>query len=138
MEHQLAVFIGAFALLLSILFGSQATIHLAIKFLPSSIGALSFTSVPASTLFDQYQQQIIMNTFAFTILPTATTQLIHRPTPSKNPSAHSFSQPCHVPTTGTTIFNNDQLPSFQLPPAQVRILQNAVSTAPQWSYPHSP
>jgi hypothetical protein len=31
MEHQLAEFIGAFALLLSILFGSQATIHLAIQ-----------------------------------------------------------------------------------------------------------
>jgi hypothetical protein len=174
-EHQLAEFIGAFALLLSILFGPQATIHLAIQgwlthirehqlvyaqlirtdpafgskvlalidrgvqlYFRACLDPLRQAGAERFLIFDQYQQQIIMNTFAFTILPTAIAQLLHRPTPTYSPSAHSFSQPRHASTTGTTIFNTDRLPSFQLPPAQVRILQNAVSTAPQWSYPHSP
>jgi hypothetical protein len=174
-EHQLAEFIGAFALVLSILFGPRAVIHIAVQGWLTHIRdnqmvytqlmradlafgskvlalidravQLYFRACMDSTrqaaaerllIFDHYQNQIIMNTFMFTTLPAAIAQLVTR-TPS---TAAGLSQagpaPTATPDRGPPVFNEGCLPSFRATPTQVALLQNRVSSAPMWSFPHQP
>jgi hypothetical protein len=88
--------------------------------------------------FQAYQTQIIMNTFAFTTLPASIAQLVSRPQAPVAAGTPTSSGPTTSVASGPPVFNPDRLPSFQANPDQVAILQNRVSSAPMWSYPHPP
>jgi hypothetical protein len=177
MEHQLAEFIGAFALLLSTLFGPHAPVHLAVQswlahirenqmvyaqlirvdttfgskvlalidraiqlYFRACLDPIRQAGAERLLMFDTYQTQIVMNTFAYTVLPAAITCLLLQSpsTGATSSSLHTNSSSTPTPVNGTPVFNMDRLPSFRVAPDLVSTLQNRVSTAPTWHHPHPP
>jgi hypothetical protein len=86
-------------------------------------------------MFDRYQNEIIMNTFTYTALPSAIAKLLAKPAPATQSSLSPAPVPSRLPSSGPMAYNFDPYPEFQLAIDQVAILQNMVNTAPLWMGP---
>jgi hypothetical protein len=88
-------------------------------------------------VFDRYQNEIMMNTFTYTALPSSIAQLVPTSstttlTPNPTPSTK-----IHSPLAShTPVFNFEQIPTFQASPDHVAQLLTNLSAAPNWTLPH--